>query len=106
MLVQLEQRVVLFCCSIVAMMNGVLSSLVKMVPRAICWPTILNSSRTCMKNTTWSRRSGVVPTLTTASFTLPQDQLTIAGTICLLLLVSSIALPMNPKNKKKKLFVP
>ena len=71
------------------MMNGVLSSLVKMVPRATCSPTILNSSRTCMRNTTWNRRSGVVPTLTTASCTLPQDQLTIAGTILLLVLVSS-----------------
>ena len=90
LIVQLPQLVMfLFCCSIVAMTNGVLSSSVKMVPQATCSPTILNSTRTCMRNTTWSRRSGVVPTLTIVSCTLPQGPSTTAGTTLPLLLVSS-----------------
>ena len=40
-----------------------------------------------MTNMTWNRRNGVVTTLTIASCTLMQDQLTAAGHIFLLLLV-------------------
>ena len=80
----------LFCYSTVVMMSGVLSWLVKTELQAICSPITPSSSRECTRNMTLNRGIGVVPTVTIASYTLMQDQLTTVGSTIPLLLVNIV----------------